>query len=91
MMRELGVEPDGYVNLRGQPLNLGPQSRSIAPPGPPVIYTKTTYTVLPPIKAPTKTPAIARGSKIPEFSVSSVNDTRSKNASILGIADLIGA
>ncbi len=91
MMRGLGVEPDGYVNLRGQPLNLGPQSRSIAPPGPPVIYTKTTYTVLPPIKAPSKTPAIARGSKIPEFIVSSTNNTRSKNASILGIADLIGA
>jgi hypothetical protein len=91
MMRELGVEPDGYVNLRGQPLNLGPQSRSMAPPGPPVIYTKTTYTVLPPIKAPSKTPAVARGSKLPEFNISSSNDSRSKIAASLGIADLVGA
>ena len=90
MMRELGVEPDGYVNLRGQPLNLGPQSRSMAPPGPPVIYTKTTYTVLPPIKAPSKTPAVARGSKLPEFAISSNNDSRSKIAASLGIADLVG-
>jgi hypothetical protein len=91
MMRELGVEPDGYVNLRGQPLNLGPQSRSMAPPGPPVIYTKTTYTVLPPIKAPSKASAnISRGSKLPEFSASSNSDPRSKIASALGIADLVG-
>ena len=90
MMRELGIEPDGYVNLRGQPLNLGPQSRSMAPPGPPVIYTKTTYTVLPPIKTPSKTPAIARGSKLPEFAISSSNDSRSKIAASLGIADLVG-
>jgi hypothetical protein len=88
-MRKLGVKPDGYVNLRGQPMNLGPQS-SARPPGPPVVYTKTTYTVLPPIKSPSKTPAIARGSKIPEFIISSENDVRSKIASTLGIADLVG-
>ena len=29
IMRQMGYEPDGYVNLRGQPVNLGPQSRSI--------------------------------------------------------------
>jgi hypothetical protein len=88
-MRKLGVEPDGYVNLRGQPMNLGPQS-SVRPPGPPVVYTKTTYTILPPIKSPSKTPAIARGSKIPEFIISSENDVRSKIASTLGISDLVG-
>ena len=89
MMREMGYEPDGYVNLRGQPINLGPQSRSVAP-GPPVIVSKTTFTVLPPIKAPSKTPSIARGSTLPEFAISSSNDSRSKIASALGIADLVG-
>lgn len=89
MMREMGVEPSGYVNLRGQPINMGPQSRSIAP-GPPVIMSKTTYTVLPPIKTPNKEPSIARGSKLPEFIISSNNDSRSKIASSLGIADLVG-
>jgi hypothetical protein len=89
MMREMGYEPDGYVNLRGQPINLGPQSRSVAP-GPPVIVSKTTFTVLPPIKAPSKAPSIARGSTLPEFAISSSNDSRSKIASALGIADLVG-
>jgi hypothetical protein len=89
MMREMGYEPDGYVNLRGQPMNLGPQSRSVAP-GPRIIVSKTTYTVLPPIKAPSKQPSIARGSKLPEFAISSNNDSRSKIASSLGIADLVG-
>lgn len=89
MMREMGYKPDGYVNLRGQPINMGPQSRSIAP-GPPVVISKTTYTVLPPIKAPSKQPSIARGSKLPEFTISSNNDSRSKIASSLGIADLVG-
>lgn len=89
IMREMGYEPDGYVNLRGQPINLGPQSRSVAP-GPPVIVSKTTFTVLPPIKAPSKAPSIARGSTLPEFAISSSNDSRSKIASALGIADLVG-
>jgi hypothetical protein len=89
MMKEMGYEPDGYTNLRGQPINMGPQSRSVAP-GPPVIVSKTTYTVLPPIKAPNKQPSIARGSKLPEFIISSNNDSRSKIASSLGIADLVG-
>lgn len=89
MMKEMGYEPDGYTNLRGQPINMGPQSRSIAP-GPPVVISKTTYTVLPPIKAPNKQPSIARGSKIPEFIISGNNDSRSKIASSLGIADLVG-
>lgn len=73
-----------------QPINISPQpTRSVAP-GPPVIYTKTTYTVLPPIKAPSKTDSVPRGSKLPEFSVSINNDSRSKIASSLGIADLVG-
>jgi hypothetical protein len=90
MMREMGVEPSGYVNLRGQPINMGPQSRSVVP-GPRVIVSKTTYTVLPPIKAPNKEPSIARGSKIPEFIISGNNDSRSKIALSLGISDLVGA
>jgi len=33
-MGKLGIKPDGYVNLRGQPINLGPQSK-LSLPGPP--------------------------------------------------------
>ncbi len=69
--------------------NPSPRSKS-SPPGPPVIISRTTYTVLPPIKAPKKMPSIARGSTIPEFIISSNNDTRSKKALSLGIADLVG-
>jgi hypothetical protein len=74
-----------------QPINISsPPTRSVAP-GPPVIYTKTTYTVLPPIKAPSKASAnISRGSTLPDFSASSSSDPRSKIASALGIADLVG-
>jgi len=89
MMREMGYEPDGYVNLRGQPMNLGPQSRSVTP-GPPVIISRTTFTVLPPVKEQSKTPSIPRGSKLPSFSVSADSDSRSNIATKLGIRDLVG-
>jgi len=74
-----------------QPINIStPPTRPVAP-GPPVIYTKTTYTVLPPIKAPSKGSVnIPRGSTLPEFSASSSSDPRSKIATALGIADLVG-
>jgi len=35
VMRQMGYEPDGYANLRGQPINIGPQSK-LTLPGPPV-------------------------------------------------------
>lgn len=89
MMREMGVEPSGYVNLRGQPINMGPQSRSVAP-GPPVIISRTTFTVLPPVKSPSKTPNVARGSKLPAFSIPAESDSRSNIATKLGIRDLVG-
>jgi hypothetical protein len=67
-----------------------PPTRPVAP-GPPVIYTKTTYTVLPPIKAPSKAPpSVSRGSTLPEFSASGIGDSRDKIATALGIADLVG-
>lgn len=89
MMREMGVEPSGYVNLRGQPINMGPQSRSVAP-GPPVIISRTTFTVLPPVKSPSKEPSISRGSKLPAFNISTESDSRSNIATKLGIRDLVG-
>ena len=89
IMRQMGYEPDSYVNLRGQPMNLGPQSRSVTP-GPPVIISRTTYTVLPPTKAQSKEPSISRGSKLPTFSVSAESDSRSNIATKLGIRDLVG-
>ena len=60
------------------------------PPGPPVVISRTTYTVLPPIKAPSKTPSISRGSKLPSFVVSIESDSRSNIATKLGIRDLVG-
>lgn len=61
-----------------------------APPGPPVVISRTTYTVLPPIKAPSKAPSISRGSKLPAFTVSIESDSRSNIATKLGIKDLVG-
>jgi hypothetical protein len=61
-----------------------------APPGPPVVISRTTYTVLPPIKAPSKAPSISRGSKLPAFTVSIESDSRSNIATKLGIRDLVG-
>ena len=92
MMRQMGVEPSGYVNLRGQPINLGPQSRSMAP-GTPVISSKTQMIVLPPTTSvaqkPT-TPTIS-GTQIPEFSIVANTGHRSMISDALGIADLVGA
>ena len=92
MMREMGVQPSGYVNLRGQPINLGPQSRSMAP-GTPVISSKTQMIVLPPTTSvaqkPT-TPTIS-GTQIPEFSIVANTGHRSMISDALGIADLVGA
>jgi hypothetical protein len=74
-----------------KPINISPPPTRTVAPGPPVIYTKTTYTVLPPIKAPSKAPpSVPRGAKLPEFSASGISDPRSKIATALGIADLVG-
>jgi hypothetical protein len=59
-------------------------------PGPPVIISKTTFTVLPPTKAPSKEPSISRGSKLPAFNISAESDSRSNIATKLGIRDLVG-
>ena len=92
MMREMGVQPSGYVNLRGQPINLGPQSRSMAP-GTPVISSKTQMIVLPPTTSVAQkpiTPTIS-GTQIPEFSIVANTGHRSMISDALGIADLVGA
>jgi hypothetical protein len=92
MMREMGVQPSGYVNLRGQPINLGPQSRSMSP-GTPVISSKTQMIVLPPTTSVAQkpiTPTIS-GTQIPEFSIVANTGHRSMISDALGIADLVGA
>jgi hypothetical protein len=91
MMRELGVKPSGYVNLRGQPINLGPQSRSTAP-GTPVISSKTQMIVLPPTTSVAQKPATPTisGTQIPEFSIVANTGYRSMISDTLGIADLVG-
>jgi hypothetical protein len=92
MMRQMGVEPSGYVNLRGQPINLGPQSRSMAP-GTPVISSKTQMIVLPPTTSVAQKPATPTisGTQIPEFSIVANTGHRSMISDALGIADLVGA
>jgi hypothetical protein len=92
MMREMGVQPSGYVNLRGQPINLGPQSRSMAP-GTPVISSKTQMIVLPPTTSVAQKPATPTisGTQIPEFSIVANTGHRSMISDALGIADLVGA
>jgi hypothetical protein len=91
MMREMGIKPSGYVNLRGQPINLGPQSRSIAP-GTPVISSKTQMIVLPPTTSVAQKPATPTisGTQIPEFSIVANTGYRSMISDTLGIADLVG-
>ena len=91
MMREMGVQPSGYVNLRGQPINLGPQSRSIAP-GTPVISSKTQMIVLPPTTSVAQKPSspTISGTQIPEFSIVANTGHRSMISNALGIADLVG-
>ena len=92
MMRQMGVEPDEYVNLRGQPVNLGPQSKAITMPGTPVPRSNIQVInlppeTLPPQKAPTP---VRSGTQIPEFSITSRNTHRSVVSTVLGIADLVG-
>jgi hypothetical protein len=91
MMREMGVQPSGYVNLRGQPINLGPQLRSMAP-GTPVISSKTQMIVLPPTTSVAQKPATPTisGTQIPEFSIVANTGHRSMISDALGIADLVG-
>ena len=90
MMRQLGVEPDGYTNLRGNPV-MGPQSR-VVPVGTPEVTTKMQTIVLPPttMQAKKQTIPTFTGTKIPEFSITSRNTHRSVVSSVLGVSDLVG-
>ena len=92
MMRELGYEPDGYTNLRGQPINLGPQSK-VSPVGTPVIKSETQMIVLPAKTTVAKKPSVPvkEGSDIPEFSIISQSAGRGRVTASLGISDLVGA
>ena len=91
MMRELGVEPDGYVNLRGQPINLGPQSRAM-PPGTPTIISRSQTIVLPPQTMPGKKQSfpVKTGTQIPDFSTVATIPHREMVIQSLGIGDLMG-
>lgn len=92
MMREMGVKPSGYVNLRGQPINFGPQSRSLTAPGKATIPTKTSIVVLPPIaaKAPTPPPSQRTSGQIPTVTIPSFSESRNRVVAALGLSDLIG-
>ena len=90
MMRKLGYEPDGYVNLYGQPINLGPQS-SIKPIGTPVISSETKMIVLPPKTTVAKKPdySVKSGTDIPDFSPIAAVAHRMKVTEALGISNLV--
>lgn len=68
---------------------MGPQSKAM-PPGPPTIISKTTFTVLPPIKVPSKSQSVPKTSELPSFNISANSDSRSNIAISLGIRDLVG-
>ena len=91
-MRDHGYEPDGYTNLRGQPINLGPQSK-VSPVGTPVITSETQMIVLPAKTTVAKKPSVPvkEGSDIPEFSIISQSAGRGRVTASLGISDLVGA
>ena len=91
MMRQLGHEPDGYVNLRGQPINLGPQS-SAKPVGTPVIATRSQTIVLPPQRMESEKPdmPVKTGTQIPDFKPIANVPYRSMVLKSLGIDDLMG-
>ena len=90
MMRKLGYEPDGHVNLYGQPINLGPQS-SIKPIGTPVVTTETKMIVLPPKTTVAKKPdyTVKSGTDIPDFSPIAAVAHRMKVTEALGISNLV--
>jgi hypothetical protein len=91
MMRQMGYESDGYVNLRGQPINLGPQSRAM-PVGTPTIISRSQTIVLPPQKMPGQKPSVPvkTGTQIPDVQTIAVNPHREMVIASLGIGDLMG-
>ena len=91
MMRELGVEPSGYVNLRGQPINLGPQSRAM-PVGTPNIISRSQTIVLPPQTIASQKPSVPvkTGTQIPDVQTVARIPHREMVIQSLGIGDLMG-
>jgi hypothetical protein len=92
IMRQMGFKPDGYVNLRGEPINFGPQSRSIPIPGRSPIPTKTSIVVLPPIaaKSPTTPPSQRAPGQVPSVTIPSFSESRNRVVAALGLSDLMG-
>lgn len=91
IMRQLGYESDGYVNLRGKPINLGPQS-SVKPVGTPVIASRSKTIVLPPQRMASEKPdmPVKTGTQIPDFRPVANVPYRSMVLKSLGIDDLMG-
>ena len=92
MMREHGIEPSGYVNLRGKPINLGPQSSITKPVGTPVIASRSQTIVLPPQRMASEKPdmPVKTGTQIPDFKPIANVPYRSMVLKSLGIDDLMG-
>ena len=85
MMRELGVKPDGYVNMRGQKLNLGPQSKAMPIEPPSKSKVKVVYATSPGGMPKLNTSSGASPS-VPSFSAVHPNsESRRRSAAVLGV------
>jgi len=85
ILRELGVKPDGYVNMRGQKLNLGPQSNAMPIEPPSKSKVKVVYTTA--SGASPSVPSSGASPSVPSFSAVHPNsESRRRNAAVLGVA-----
>ena len=86
ILRELGVKPDGYVNMRGQKLNLGPQSNAMPIEPPSKSKVKVVYTTASGSMPKLNTSSGASPS-VPSFSATHPNtQSRRRSAAVLGVA-----
>ena len=85
MMGQMGYKPDGYVNLGGQKLNLGSQSKAIPINPPSKSKVKVVYATSPGGMPKLNTSSGASPS-VPSFSAVHPNsESRRRNAAVLGV------
>ena len=92
VMRQMGVEPDGYDTFfRRHSAVMGPQSRAM-PIGTPTIISRTQTIVLPPQRMSGQKPSVPvkTGTQIPDVSVVARIPHREMVIRSLGIGDLMG-
>jgi hypothetical protein len=89
ILREMGIKPDGYVNLGGRKI-LGPQSKA-RPVETPTIISRSQTIVMPTQRMGGKTsPPIKTGTQIPDIQTVASIPHREMVIQSLGIGDLMG-